>query len=186
MRAQGASGDDAPVRLPGQPGLQILDLLGEAFSGRIGIGVEGHRGAHVGAGRTAHAQVDAARGQGVEHTELLGHLQGRVVGQHDPGAAQADALGACGDGRQQDLGGRAHDGGQAVVFAHPEAVVAQGFAMGRQVERVAQGGVFAGTGQRNGLVEDGQLHGGIVGRMGPACRWQGQRADRAFTWPAVP
>jgi hypothetical protein len=48
-------------------------------------------GAHVAAGRAADAQVDAARRQRVQHAELLGHLEGRVVRQHHPGAADADA-----------------------------------------------------------------------------------------------
>ena len=142
------------VRLTRGPALQVDDLLGKALGGAVGVGVQQLRGAHVGTGRTAHAEVDAPRRQRLEHAELLGHLERRVMRQHDAGTAQAHALRARGDGRQQDLGRGADDGRQAVVLADPEAVVAQGLAMRGQIQRVAQRVVLTAPGAGDRLVQN--------------------------------
>ncbi len=52
------------------------------------------RGALVGAGRAAEAEIDAAGIQRVERAELLGDHQRRVVGQHDAARADPDGPGA--------------------------------------------------------------------------------------------
>jgi hypothetical protein len=48
----------------------------------------------------------------------------------------------------------ADDGGQAVVLAEPEALVAELLAQHRQIERVADGRVFARACDRDRLVKD--------------------------------
>ena len=52
---------------------------------------QGGRGHLVGAGRPADAEVDAPGMERLEHAELLGDDERRVVGQHDAARADADA-----------------------------------------------------------------------------------------------
>jgi hypothetical protein len=149
--------DAAVLRLRG-PGLQVADLLRKVLGGEHRIGVERLRGPHVAARRAADAEVDACRRQRFQDAELLGDLERRIVRQHDAGAADADAPGARRDRGHQDLGRAAHDGGQAVVFAEPEAVVAERFAVFGQAERVANRLVFTAAGDGDGLIEHGKFH----------------------------
>ena len=69
----------------------------------VGERVERIGGAAVGARRAAEPEIDAARRQRIEHAELLGDLERRIVRQHHAGAADADARRARGDRRDQDL-----------------------------------------------------------------------------------
>src|SRR5204863_10022068 len=96
---------------------------------------------------------DAAGRERLQHTELLGDFQCAVVRQHHAGAADADARRARRDRGHQHLGRAADDGRQAVVFADPEAAVAEALAMLGQVERVADRSVFGAAGDGNGLIE---------------------------------
>ena len=154
--------DDAAQCLALRPGLQVDDLLREGVGGLRRAGVQGLRGAHVAARRAADPEVDAARRQGVQHAELLGHLQRRVVRQHHAGAADPDAPGARGHGGHQDLGRAADDGRQAMVFADPEAVVSECLAVRCQIQRVAHGVVLATPLHGNRLVQDRELHAAIL------------------------
>jgi hypothetical protein len=115
----------------------VAHVGGELGRALVGERIECESGAPIGARRAAQAQVDAARRQGLQHEELLGHMQGRIVRQHHPGAADADAQGDAGDGREQDLRRRAGDAGVVVVLGDPEAVVAQRVAQPRQRNGVA-------------------------------------------------
>ena len=97
-------------RAAGDPGLQIAHVGGELRRAFVGHRVERERGAAVGARRAAQAEVDAPRRNGVEHAELLGHLERRVVRQHHPGAAHPDAFGGRADRGDKDFRRGAEDG----------------------------------------------------------------------------
>jgi len=140
---------------PLHPGVQLHDLLRKTF-GRVTVRVEHLRRAAIAAGRTAYTQVDAPGRQRVQHAKLLGHLVRCVMRQHHASAADADALRARCDRRHQDFGGRAHDARVAVVLADPETVVAPGFGLLRQRQRVADGFVVPATGGGHRLVQDRQ------------------------------
>ncbi|MNT26384.1 hypothetical protein D3C72_1619550 [compost metagenome] len=85
----------AALAVVGQVVTQLSDVLAEVALWRSTTqGAHGRPGA---AWRTPEAQVDAARVQGVERAELLGHHQRRVVGQHDATGANADMPGGVGD-----------------------------------------------------------------------------------------
>ena len=75
--------------------------------------------------RPAQTQVDPARVQRLQQQRLLGDHQRVVVGHHDPAGAQADAVGAGADGREQHGGGGAGDARDRVVLGGPEPVEAQ-------------------------------------------------------------
>ena len=149
---------DALQALPRDPDLQVAHLRRKVLRRVLRVRVQGECGAHVAARRTADAEVDAAGRDRIEHAELLGHLERAVVRQHDAGAADADARGGRRDRRHHDLGRGADDGGEAVVLADPEAVIAERLAVRRQRDRVADGGVLAAAGGRDRLVEHGELH----------------------------
>jgi hypothetical protein len=85
-------------------------------------------------------------------------LKARVVRQHHAGAADAGCAGCARRSRPAGSRARADDGRQAVVLADPEAVVAQRFAVHRQVQRVAQRVVFTAAGAGNGLVRTDSRH----------------------------
>ena len=89
----------------------------------------------VGAGTAADAEIDAARRQRVENAELLGDLQGRVVRQHDAGAADADRAGDCRERAEQDLRRGARDRIVVVMLRDPIAIVAELLAGARQRKR---------------------------------------------------
>jgi hypothetical protein len=122
--------------------------------------VSGVGGPAVGAGRAAEAEVDPPGRQRVEHPELLGDLERRVVRQHDAGAAHPDGAGVGGDGGDQNLRRGADDGRVAVVLRHPEPVVPEGVAQLRQRQRVADRLPLRAAGGGDRLVEDGNAHGG--------------------------
>ena len=69
---------------------------------------------------------------------MLGNQQRCVVRQHDAAGADPDMAGAGRDMGQCHRGRGAGDPGQVVVLRHPEAAIAEGFDVPRQVERVAQ------------------------------------------------
>jgi hypothetical protein len=110
----------------------------------------------AGAWRAAEAEIDPARRQGIENAEYLGDLERRIVRQHDPGAADTDTLRGGRDRRDDDFRRRADDGRMIVMLRHPEAVVAQRFAILRQRHGIADRLVLRAAGDGNGLVEDGK------------------------------
>ena len=143
------------------PGLQLHHLLRKALGG-VAIGIEQLGGAPITARRAAHAQINAARGQSIEHAKLLGHLERRVMRQHHARAADADALGAGGNGRHQDFRGAAHDAGVAVVLTHPKAVVAPSFGLFGQRQSLENGGVLPAPFGGSRLVKDGKFQAHVV------------------------
>ena len=148
------------------PGHQVAHVGGKVFGPLVGRRIEGKGGAAVGARRAAQPHVDAAGRQGIEHAEHLGHFERRVVRQHDAGAADADALGGGGDGRDHDLGRGADDGRMVVMLGHPEALVAQRLAMLGERHGVADRLVLRAAGDGDRLVENGKTHTQQMARLG--------------------
>ena len=140
-------------RLVVHPGDQVAHVGGKMLGPLVGQRVEREGGAPVRARRAAEPEVDAAGRQGVEHAEHLGHLERRVVRQHDAGAADADALGRGGDRGDQDLRRGADDGVVVVMLGHPEAVVAQRLAVLGERDRVADRLAVRTAGDGDRLVE---------------------------------
>ena len=79
------------------------------------------------------------------------------MGQHDPGATQANALGLRGQGSHEHLRGRAHNARVAVVFTHPKAVITQGLTVAGQRERLANGVGLGTSGRGDRLIKYGKL-----------------------------
>jgi hypothetical protein len=117
---------------------QLDHVLRELVGVRFEVAAQRARGALVGAGRAAQAQVDAPRVQRLQRAELLGDDQRRMVRQHHAAGTDADGRGARSHVRQQHGRGRARDARHAVVLGQPVARVAQLFAVLRQRERVAE------------------------------------------------
>ena len=141
--------------LPRHPRLQLHDMLRKMFAG-IPVRVEQLRSAPVAARGTPHAQVNAARCQGIEHPELFGHFQRGIVRQHDPCAAEPDAVSPCGYRRHQHFGRSAHDAGMAVVLADPKPVIAQTFCMLSQRQCLPNRFVLTPSRNSHRLVENRQ------------------------------
>jgi hypothetical protein len=117
-----------------QEGDEFRELLGEvvALHGiRGGIAITAQRGRLDGAATwcTANAEVDAVWIERVQGTEGLGHLQRRVMRQHDTARSEANAGGFRSDACQHDLGRTAGKQLHCVMLRHPEALVAQGLDM---------------------------------------------------------
>ena len=151
---EGVAGDQWFARNPGH---QITDVGGEVFGVFVGVGVERKSRLAVRARRAAEAEIDAPGRQGVEHAELFGDFQRRIVRQHDPGAADADACGCLGDRRHDDFRRRADYGRVVVVFRNPEPLVAEFLAVFGQRHGVADGLRLRHTGGGGRLIENGKL-----------------------------
>jgi hypothetical protein len=145
-------------RLVVHPGYEVAHVGGKMLGPLVGRGIEGEGGAAIRARRAAEPEVDAAGRQRIEHAEDLGHFERCIVRQHDAGAADPDALGGGGDGRDHDLRRGADDGRMVVVLGHPEALIAQRLAMLGQRHGVADRLVLRATGNGDRLVENGKTH----------------------------
>src|SRR5262249_22036384 len=97
-----------------------------------------------------------------------------AVGQERHAVADADALGPCGDKRQEDLGRRRVGVlEQAVMLDLPDAVVAERVGQDRLLQAVVEGLRFGGS-RRPGdlhLEKNGELH-------SKPLRWAGYRMAR--------
>ena len=145
-------------RLVVHPGDEVAHVGGKMLGPLVGRGVEREGGAPVRARRAAEPEIDAARRQGVEHAEHLGHFERRVVRQHDAGAADPDALGGGGDRGDHDLRRGADDGRMVVVLGDPEAVVAQRLAVLGEGNGVADRLILRTAGDGDRLIENGKTH----------------------------
>ena len=87
------------------------------------IAPQGACGCPVGSGRPTKTQVDAARVQRLQSTELLGDHQRRMVGQHDSARTDADAARARSHMADDDGGCGAGDARHVVVLGQPEPLV---------------------------------------------------------------
>ena len=112
------------------------------------------RGGAVGARRAAEAEIDPAGKQRLQHLEALGHHQRRMVRQHHAAGADPDVAGHRGDLPDHDIGRRARDRSEIVMFGQPVADIAERVGVARQIDAVAQrrGGLGAGGDDRE--VED--------------------------------
>jgi hypothetical protein len=121
-----------------QQGQDLQHVVGKL----VGIGMQGapqRRGRRrVGPRCASQSQIDPPREQRFERAELLGHLQRRVVGQHDAAGADADARRAAADVRQEHRRRRTGDARHVVVLGQPEAGVAPALDVSRQIQRVAE------------------------------------------------
>jgi hypothetical protein len=105
--------------------------LGELFG--KGVGAEIRRAAQrvrrglVRARRAADAQVDPARMQRLQHPELLGDDQRRMVGQHHAAGAHAQRRRRLREMTDEYGRRRTGDAGHSVVLGDPQAVVAEAF-----------------------------------------------------------
>ena len=82
-----------------------------------------------------------------ERAELFGDDERGVIGQHDAACADANARGAGGDVADHHRRRRTGDARHVVMLRQPEPVVAQGFDVAREGERVRRNacrGVAAG------------------------------------------
>ncbi len=116
---------------------QLLHVLRKAV-GTVEVAAQRPRRGLVGARRPPQAQVDAARVQTGQRAELLGHLQRRMVGQHDPAGTHADRRRAGRDMADQHRRGGAGDARHVVVFGQPVAPVPHALGVARQVQAVGE------------------------------------------------
>ena len=150
-------------RFAADPVPQVDDLAREILRRGVGVGIERQCGQSIGARRATDAQVDSPRGDRFEDPELLRHLERRVMRQHHPGAADANARRGRGNASHQDFRCGADDAAAVMMFGDPVAVVAERVAVAREHQRFANGidlGAALGSG---GLIEHGQFHAGPRG-----------------------
>ena len=74
-----------------QPSNHVGDLLRKLLDVSHATRGQRPRGALIAARRAADPEVDPAREQGLEHAELLRHLQRAVVAQHHAAGSDPDA-----------------------------------------------------------------------------------------------
>jgi hypothetical protein len=138
---------------------QFPDALREVVRARELPARYGVRGARVAPGRAANSEVHAPRVEGLQHAEHLGHLEGAVVGQQHPAAADAHALRFCAQAREQHLGAGVGERGDGMVLGEPVAVIAERLGMARELESRLDGLRRGAAGEHRGLVEDGEFQG---------------------------
>jgi hypothetical protein len=136
--------------------LEFEDVFGKALGGGGEIAAKRTSGEWIGARSAAESEIDAAGEKRGERAELFNNDQRRMIGKHDAAGADADCFCAAGDVRDDDGSGGAGDAGHVVVLGEPEAVVAPGFGVLREIERVAEGVGGGGALWDGGEVQDGE------------------------------
>ena len=91
MRLDGGKRVAVRQRRTAHPGQQIAHVGRELRRALVRQRVQGKGRQAVRAGGAPQSQINTPGRQGVKHAELLGDFERRVVRQHDPGAADADA-----------------------------------------------------------------------------------------------
>ena len=137
---------------------EVAHVAREHVSGGAGIRVQRIGRQPVRAGCPPEPKVDPPRRDRLQHAELLGHLQRRIMRQHHPRAADPDTLGGGGDGGDQDLGRRAGLAVGIMVLGHPIAVIAECLGMPRKFQAFLDRGTRRSAGDDRGLIEDGEQH----------------------------
>jgi hypothetical protein len=136
--------------------LKLEDVFRETVGSGGDVATEGAGGGLVSPRSAAEAEIDAGREERGEGAELFSDDEGRMIGEHDAAGADTDGSGATGDVGDDDGGGGAGDAGHVVVLGEPVTVVAPGFCVLGEVERVAEGDGGAGGLGNGGKVEDGE------------------------------
>ena len=111
----------------------------------------------AGAGRAPEPKIDATRKQRIECAELLGNLERRVVGQHDPARADADGRGGVADMREHDRGRAPGNALHRVMFCNPEALAADLFRRLCQARRCAESVRYSAAFAHGDEVENGKI-----------------------------
>ncbi len=118
--------------------LELFDVFWEGISSCGCVTAQSPHCGLVRAGRAAEAEINAARVERGERSELLCDDKRRMVGQHDAAGADTDGFCTASDVADNDRRGSAGDAGHVVVLSEPETVVAQSLRVLRQIERVAE------------------------------------------------
>ena len=101
-----------------QERLQFENIPREAL-GCLGRAAQGSQRQLVGSRRAAESEIDAAREQALERSELFGDDIRGMIGEHDAARADPDALRPGRDMSNHDRGRRAGDARHVVVLRHP-------------------------------------------------------------------
>ena len=88
---------------------------------------EGGRREPIAPRSATYAEIDPAGEEGVEDSELLGDLEGGVVGEHHSAAPNPDPFGAACNLTDQDFGARARERRGVVMLGNPVSGVSQSF-----------------------------------------------------------
>ena len=116
----------------------------------------------VRARRATESEIDAPRIQGRQGAELLGHLQWRVVRQHDAAGTDADRGRVASDVSDQHGRRRTGNPRHVVMFRQPVAPIPQALPESCQVDHVGEGGTrIAAFGDRH-EIEDGEWNHPII------------------------
>jgi hypothetical protein len=83
--------------------------------------------------RAPKPQVHAAWIHRLQHHELLGDLEARIIGQHDSARTDADGLRLRTEPRQQDFRARIRQSEQSMMLGQPIAMIAQAVGQLRQL-----------------------------------------------------
>jgi hypothetical protein len=138
---------------------EIAELLGELLQPQRSRPLpQRPRGALVAAGRAADAEVDATGEERLQHPEVLGHLEGAVVAEHDPARAHADTRGPRGDLADEHFGRGAGQPPATVMLGQPVPMIAETVCALGELQRLLDGlGRGPATPDRR-LVEDAEDH----------------------------
>src|SRR5690554_1257081 len=135
-RHLGSSGRDCLDALAGgnggEIGLKFKDVLGEIV-GAFRSAPQSADGQLVGSRCAAEPEVDSARKQPLERTELFGDDVRGVVWQHDTSRPDPDGVGSASDMGKNNRCGGTGDTGHVVMLGYPHAVISPAFSMGGQV-----------------------------------------------------
>ena len=93
----------------------------------MSIPTQGARGELIAPRCAPESEIDPPRIKRGKGAELLRDHERRVVREHDPAGADADAFSASSDVTDQDRGRGARDPRHVVMFRHPEAVETERF-----------------------------------------------------------
>ena len=118
---------------------QLIQLFGQVHRWFAVAAPQGGGGARQAARPASDAEVNPAGRQGSKDVEVLGHLVGAVMLEHDPAGADADVGGMGQQVRYQHLRRRPHHPAGAVMLGHPEPVIAPLLRLPGQLDGVAQG-----------------------------------------------